>query len=393
MTKNSKITSKTAATKQQPQKSKKKYDNRRGGPKMYMDRMIGKSAHSQALAMLIANPCDAMVDNLPGVTGETVIRRVRTIVPIHAAGATNTGYLLWYPEYHGFASNGQGENANFFLWEVNAGSESQRPTNTTTNPLGSDTTTLADVAGDFLPDPASSLVYSETTPFASACTLAACMKYCYSGSLSLNSGFVYPVEDLPVTTFFNQAGGLTGTANGASSFANLQSYAKTRARIPLEGIEVVWRPKRYNFRGSGETLNTIGFSGTATDTLFQQGVPSVVTRTTLQALDASDISGFGIAWNGLDATKTSDVFIECIKVVELQLRPTAGFVEERPATVPSASALETAKSMLDEVSPNWQVRLADFASHTAAKVTVNALAGTSAIMRAPSNRISRLTHF
>lgn len=391
--KNNKNTNKTAATKRASSKNiKKGKRSNKSELRMTVGRPIGKSEHAQALAMLIAHPCDALVDSLPGVTGETVIRRIRSIISVHRTAANNTGYLLWYPEYHGLATTGGGDNSNLFMWEVVSTDSNLRPTNTTLNPLGSDSTTASHVAGDFYPDPASSLVSPETstttTPFASACTLAACMKYCYSGTLSSNSGFVYPVEDLPVTTFFNQNGGLTGTANGAVSFANLQTYAKTRARIPLEGVEVAWRPKKYLFRGPGETNSTLGLNNAA-DTLFTQGVISVTSRTILQAADPTDVSGFGIAWNGLQSTTNNDVFIECVKVVELQLRPTAGMIEERPATAPSPSYLEAAKEMLDNMNPNWQVHLSNLTSHAAARITTTALAGASALLRQSGNRVLR----
>jgi len=107
------------------------------------------------------------------------------------------------------------------------------------------------------------------------------------------------------------------------------------------------------------------------------------------APDPTDISGFGIAWNGLVTTSNGDIFIECVKVVELQLRPTAGMVEERPATPPSLSILETAKATLDAADPGWQVRLSNFATHAAARLATTALAGASAVYMNQGSRVLR----
>jgi len=349
-------------------------------------RRIGPSEHAQALALLIKDPCNSLVDALPGVTGETVIRRVRTFIDCHSSAATNCGYLLWYPEFHGNGLSA-GVNANLFKYERLPGNVSAKPTNTPASPLGTDVVSAPSVAGQWIQDPVNVFVQSRNSTFAGACTLAACMKFVYGGTLSNNAGFCYPIIDLAPQNFFDVAGTAVGTAEGAVSIANLQTFAKSRVRVPLEGVEVIWRPKRYLFRGPGEYALADG-QGSETDTCFERGSPTI-NPTSLACPEPGATSGFGLAWTGLATTTTGDVFVECIKVVELQLRPSFGMIEERPPVPPSPAVLQESLDYLDSRSPNWQAGLSDVMSHTAAFLARTALGGASEFMRRRGNMVLR----
>jgi len=141
-------------------------------------------------------------------------------------------------------------------------------------------------------------LYLDTTAYGAACTLAACMTFLYSGTTSDNAGFVYGVEDIAPSIFFNNQGGAAGSANGAVSIQVLTSYAKTRMRTPLEGLEIVVRPKRYVFRGPGSDTGTLAQFG-AVDTLF--GIGGASAQSTLVASDANLVAG--LASHGLDCPR------------------------------------------------------------------------------------------
>lgn len=358
----------------------------KGQRRQGVPRKIGQSEYAQALAMLIKDPCNALVDSLPGVTGETVIRRVRTFIDCHSSAATNCGYMLWYPEFHG---NGltAGVNANLFKYERLPGNIATKPTNTTASPLGCDVVSAPSVAGLWIQDPVNVFVQSRNSTFAGACTLAACMKFVYGGTLSNNAGFVYPIEDLAPQNFFDVAGTAIATAEGAVSIANLQTFAKSRVRVPLEGVEVVWRPKRYLFRGPGEFALADG-QGSETDTCFERGNPTI-NPTNLACPEPGATSGFGLAWTGIATSTTGDVFVECVKVVELQLRPSFGMIEERPPVPPSPAQLQDSLIYLDSYSPNWQAGLSDAMSHGAAFLARTAIGGASEFMRRRGSQVLR----
>lgn len=349
-------------------------------------RRVGQSEYSQALAMLIKDPCNAMVDSLPGVTGETVIRRVRSFIDCHSSSTTTNGYLIWYPEFHGNGGSA-GVNANLFKYERLSGNLATKPTNTTASPLGTDVVSAPSVAGLWIQDPVNTYVQSRNSTFAGACTLAACVKFVYGGTLANNGGFVYPIEDLAPQNFFDVAGTVIATAEGAVSIANLQTFAKTRVRVPLEGVEVVWRPKRYLFRGPGEFALADG-QGSETDTCFERGNPTI-NPTSLACPEPGNTSGFGLAWTGLTPGTTGDVFVECVKVVELQLRPSFGMIEERPPVPPSPAILQESLDYLDSVNPNWQASISDVMSHGAAFIARTALAGASEMMMRRGNAVLR----
>jgi len=395
MTKNNtnKIESKAAAAisravgqalSQPKQKKGKGKGNGKGRGKMGgVPRAPAQDLRLMALASLIRDPCNSKIDNIPGATGETIIRRIRTQITLHEAAAYNNGYLLWFPEYHGSASRlSTGSNCNMFAYEQTVAGVGVRPTNTAVAPLGGGAAT--GISGTFLKDPVSAIVSGDTTAYGAACTLAACMTFLYSGTTSDNAGFVYGVEDIAPSIFFNNQGGAAGSANGAVSIQVLTSYAKTRMRTPLEGMEIVVRPKRYVFRGPGSDTGTLAQFG-AVDTLF--GIGGAGAQSTLVASDANLVAGFGIAWTGLSAP-LSNVSMECIKVVELSIRPTEGIIEETATVPPGPSIIEEAVEFLDKTTPGWQTRLAHGASTIAANIANIALAGAAnTVMRSNAHRL------
>lgn len=364
-------------------KAQKKNKNRGGKRGTGVPRGPAIDFRTMALADLIRDPCHAKIDNIPGATGETIIRRIRTLITVHNSPTFNSGYMVWYPEYHGSANTSvSGDNCNLFHYETTAANIGVRPTNTALLPLGTSLSYAAQ--GRFSPDPVAVIVSADTTAYSSACTLSACMNMLYSGTTSNNSGFVYPVEDLPATTFFNVNSGGVGTVNGASSILSLTTFAKSRLRVPMEGVEVIVRPKRYAFRGPGSDAST-GVASNTADGLFGIGFAGTI-QTILYCADPNQTSGFGLAWTGLNVTVGADVTIECIKVVELTIRPTEGIVEAVPGVPPGPTKIEEACQFLDDNTPGWQTRVSNGASHLASGVANMALAGAVNYMRRRSDR-------
>jgi len=110
--------------------------------------MAGANANARRLYMnLVREPCyGPLVRSVSSNTGTSMIQRVRTTY----TNITTTGYIVWFPTYHGSNAQPTGNYVpyNVFAYEGTPGS---RPTNTNLLNLGKGTTTASD-QGRFLVD-------------------------------------------------------------------------------------------------------------------------------------------------------------------------------------------------------------------------------------------------
>lgn len=364
------------STKMNKNKQKKRSQQgvKKGGPR---PRKVGGGM--PPLAVLLNNPCGQIPRGLTATVGGGIVRVVRKIFTMHQTAGSNSGYLLWYPDFH---CRGQGTNvkvsANVFAYEVPTGSVAVPPTSTmgpvfTGTPLFAGTVSTSG-AGTAYDDPAYSILGSV---FREAATLAACAKFRYLGTTAENRGAVGRIEQLDGTNFLTTDGSYM--YGPAPSF--LVAYAEDRQRPDMADLEVKWAPTNgvgTTFRGTGDQGSNNTLINT-TDSFLELGVANT-SATQFVAPNPSSHTAIGFVWTGLGSANGGDIEVELISVVELKVAVTSG-LRETIAVVPTPEAFNSATRILDSTNPDWRTTMAHAGEYAANRLSAGianiALAGAA----------------
>lgn len=303
---------------------------------------------------LVADPCHGPLARAPGGTGTSMVERSRTTFQPY--DAHYNGYVLWFPSYTGLgASEGdQGVGSanlgqNFFVFTSDSLIAS--PTNTTSEPTGSNSRLSGGNPGQWIADPAAEIL-SPGSPFSRGKTLAACLQMDYIGKLSDISGQVAVVKNLSTSALSDGVKPMT-----FPSIEDVFRYAHLRERTSLEGTEVKWRPAEaeMKFRTTGGDATPYS-DQPGTDTLFRQGSPAETDGSVscLVDPDAADASGILIAWMGI---ASHDLIFNGVKVSELEIAPVSHMVESPVTSTTEPTSVDYVVGVLDSVSPGWQTSL------------------------------------
>lgn len=323
--------------------SSSKRKNRRMKTKMGIMRTEGKLMKA---AQLISDPCNGPLgygvgDGYNGAVSE----RQRTTIVSPSNNASNvSGYIVWFPSYHG--ATGVGGNANLYYFET--ATPAVAPVNTIANPMG----TTVNTSGTFLADPTSASI-SAGGAFTRAKCLSACVQMAHIGTLQTTAGQICTVRNLSLAAFNTNYG--TVSPFQPMSVDQLFGYAHERQRFNIDGHEVVWRPADNSsvLRSNGADPAIATYEP---DVLFIQGNPTVNT-TSSAVMDPSSVMGIAIGFRGLSPGLSSTMF-NFVKCSELELAPRNNLMEEMPRPVPGPRySISQVTDYLDSVDPSWQSHL------------------------------------
>lgn len=221
------------------------------------------------------------------------------------------------------------------------------PINTAAQPLGSGT---VNANGYFLQDPAWQTITS-SGPFDRAKTIAACMQLEYIGARSAASGQVAIVRNVSLAQLNRAA----GVGLELPSVNAMFSFAGHVSSVSDLGHEVIWEPTELECKLRD---NTGHFAGTphnvVPDSCFWQGSPGARIAHSTNP-NPADACGIIIAWRGFDNNQA--IAFRMTKVVELELAPTLGAIEQAKTTgaVHSNVGISEVTRHLRAANPNWNI--------------------------------------
>lgn len=301
---------------------------------MQRKRAPGKINRIDPIARLLADPCNSNLSvGLYGSVKGSATRTHRvTNLGRGVTGSTdNSGYIIWFPDYHNNAVQSTGLVNCISFHGTNVDS-APAPTNWGLA-AGSSVTTASS-----LPDPAYGFVLSDVCQ--DARTLAACMKATYLGTTSNARGLIYPLTNIPPDLLFRG-----GAANSPPSIAQIISYARESKRCTGTS-EVRWRPSgaHLGFRDEYASPFECNTGGGAT--------LSADARTT-------EPSGIGFAWYGISSA--NDIQIDMYKAIEWRAEAGSFLSSVKPAGADSSGIIQRVTNALDKWSPGWQTQMMDSA--------------------------------
>lgn len=316
------------------------------------------------MEMMIMDPCNSPTEPVQQAYMEGgIVFRVRTRYPIHQNSAFNAGMFLWDPTYFNAGTDGTFlqtggavaaniGGANIYMYETTSAGSITPPTNTLATPLGSGTATTA-ATGRCLPDPAYKTLEGSSGIYSAATLIGACMHVGYTGPTSANSGEICFISNYPSSN-------LIGAATNLPSVQQLLTYGRRPVRVGSAN-ELVYRPNDLadRMRTIGQTCangpSLTGFPGyNGFDCALAVGRPAGTSETTSGSDTASKM--FGVAWVNLNTAQASDVYIECTKIFQVQVRAQSGQQEPSPAlqhAVSSQAAVENIDRKFGGTSWDW----------------------------------------
>lgn len=322
---------------------------------------------------LVKDPCAGpLVKSIGTDLGASIIERARGVQTFPTGAGNGNGYIAWFPGFHNGTGVAGYRPANCYVWE-NA-SAGVRPLNTVADPMG---TTIA-TSGLFIPDPGAALIGS-TSAFSRAKTSAACISMFTTLPVSSVRGQIAMVMRMSLAAF-DQNNGAVGLAFQPPSVNELLAYAANRERMQLDGHELIWGPtsRDTQLRTNGRTSEGTAIdSHTEPDAAFWYGVPGT-TQTKVATPDPNNVMGIVMVFQGLAST-VGEQTITLTKVVELELAPRSGAIEEAPRgrtepVTPGFSVVDEVTNYLDANVPSWRVRavhagvnMASYAAQTVAR--------------------------
>lgn len=333
-------------------KSRSKRSNAESNPQTIASsktvvRLANPSQRSSALRRLILDPCNApLVPGPRSGINSCYVARVRTRYTFHSIAAANTGYFVWFPDYHN-STSAQGIGSVFAFETGTIGSA---PLNTVAIPFGSS------IGPGFqsayrLQDPAFPLLNTGIGPAESARTLAACISVIYTGSTVNCSGEIAIATGIDPNTLLNTSAG------APIAPVDVFNLAQTIRRTPENKLEIRHSPTDLNSRWrTGGYPNAASGNFDAVDTPLIIGVPSTNATTMPQLADQPP--GIAVAWNALSTSNTNDLVFEITKVIEW--RPRAGYNLSAGVTADNspASFTEAVSNIAHIVS-----KVVDYAGH------------------------------
>lgn len=327
------------------------------------------------LANLIANPCHApLTAPQYGASDGGYLARFASYNSINVNEAAGThGYVIWYPDYTGRGTL-ENENGNLFIFK--GLSDEDKPTNGTSDPLGSGT--LDSASGTFIRDPA--LNFCDEGIVQDARTAAACMKMTYTGRNDSLAGRISYLENVPRGALIAGEGTSAGTVQSFHV-----SSAKT-VRTPMDTIEVKHRPsdgsEMYRECQDVHKVSALSNSTYGQDYCFVQGEVGV-NRTVLASGTPSSLGhGIGFAWSNMEVGTTFT--LEFTKAIEWRPQLNSGLQAATPTQAPGGeNIVNKAIHYLDKHMPHWQSTAIAVAKSGAAQIANYAFSGpANAALRA-----------
>lgn len=309
------------------------------------------------MEMMIMDPCNSPTEPVQQAYMEGgVVFRVRTRYPIHQLSTANAGMFLWDPTYFNAGTDGSfkqtggvgalyGGGGNVFMYETDSTNSVTPPVNTFATPLGSGTATTS-ATGRCLPDPAYPTMAGNNGNYSAATLIGACMHVGYTGPTSANSGEICFISNYPSSN-------LVGAATNLPSVQQLLTYGRRPVRVGSAN-ELVYRPNDL-----ADRMRTIGQTCQGGPSLT--GVPGALgydcaiaiakvagTGESTCGLDSAS-KMFGVSWVNLNTSQASDVYIECTKIFQVQLRAQSGTQEPSPA----ASSAISSQAAVESIDSKW----------------------------------------
>lgn len=309
-----------------------------------------KLARLDPIAQLVMDPCNA---NLKlGIYGSvkgmaTRVHRISSIGNGVTGTTDNSGYILWFPDYHCPGGTTTAER-NCFLYNA---------VNVLTGPAAAGfgcgaangTTTTSSMN-----DPAYSFVESDVCQ--DARTLAACMRVTYTGTTSNARGLIYPLVNVPADAIIR--GGASTTPPSPS---DLIAYARESKRC-VGTNEVRWRP-------TGSSLG------------FKDNLPGPIqcNSATAPTLNSSvrneEPVAIGFVW--YNVSSPNDLQVDFYKAIEWRAEPTSLLSSAKPIGADNTSVMQRVTNALDRIYPQWQTHAMEGAMDLASSMLQTAvLSGT-----------------
>lgn len=327
------------------------------------------------LAKLIADPCSAaLVAPEYGSSDNGYLTRFTQQSSLTTDSEYTCGYCVWFPDFCGQKSNGSGtsnENGSFYFYQTT--DATINPTNGVADPLGNGTSTKS-ANGQFLADPARDWVSGDHV--LDARTVAACVKYTYTGRMDALSGRVGYLNNVPRSALI-----IGGSGDSAPNVNDMLKYSEMTSRTPAETIENKFRPGLASgyYRGKGDTTG----EERGSDTCFLVGGVGSTETKVANDISSGSATGIGFVWVNLPADSTFTV--ETTKAVEWRPQMSVGLVAPSSSTPPhgnGSNLVHQAVHYLDRTHPGWQRRAIQMASSAASNIASLAFGGpTNSVIR------------
>jgi hypothetical protein len=185
-------------------------------------------------ATLLADPCEGpLVAPEYGSSEHGYLSRFHSVEDITTNGSSDrtSGYVVWFPDYTGDVGNAISTtvtNGSLYFFGPTGGTASTRPVNTAANPLGQ-SSAVGSVQGSFRKDPAYDWMDNDSVQ--DARTVAACMQFMYTGTMSGASGRFGYLQGIPRDVILTGGNGDT-----PPSVNDMFRVASDVQRIPLDKI-------------------------------------------------------------------------------------------------------------------------------------------------------------
>lgn len=313
---------------------------------------LGVIPSTIAYAKMIDDPCGA--DLMPGLYGSNAGYLARFHLNDGVQNVTNgtCGVVLWAPNYcnSGYVS---GTTA---CWNIYQG-----VTVAITDPLvlsgtGGNTTG----SGGGTTDPAYSFASGDSC--AGTRCIGACIRFSYTGSVSNAQGQISAIR-VPFAV-------VEEALNGSVSLtpARLLQYATDTRRMPLDTMEVKWRPSADDtFRSTASGTSVLG------DDPLVRHVNGVYTIGTKATQEQPYFIGF--VWRGVanSGGALSTISYDFYKNVEWTPSVASGLASQSAFQMSDSGVAQRAVAYLDRAKPGWDVALVSAGKSYLAKTAMAAL--------------------
>jgi hypothetical protein len=291
----------------------------------------GDLTNSRAIAQLLNDPCKAPTVPIYGSLRGYLARmsNIQSLALAGAAGA-KSGYCVWFPSYSNPANrNTSAANPiNFFIF--NNSTTASFPTTADFGHAAAGSTTTA----VSLSDPAGAFLLSTTCQ--DLRSMAACLELEYTGTTVNGSGVVYPLKNIPLTSFI--------LANGGNpTIDQMMQYADTSVR-GTSMTDIKWRP----------TDESMWFKDSYVGAYTPSATPGNNTGISVSE-QRNPPMGIGFAYTNISST--SDYNVKATKVFEWRPEMVSGLSAQAPRGVENTSWLDKGLAYLDAKNPNWEISI------------------------------------
>jgi len=320
---------------------------------------------------MIADPCNCTL--VPGLYGSSEGLLSRSKRSIANGTNTNSGYVLWCPQFHNLphAQDGHFPNTgNLFVWCSDTPSQPPKNSGLDTGefPFGYgknfEDCELYNTASA-IQDPTGELLKSDLVM--DARVLSSCIKMTYTGRMDAASGEVAYIENLSLDALIQ--GG--SNAYQPACVNDLFQHSAKVTRLGIDTMEIVGRldtsSDHPQFHGSGDSALYIPTEGKE---------PTSVT----QIAETLGPKVYGFVWRGLDTqggTLNVPLSFAFIKNIEWKAEPNSGFTQVPPKSMSSRNVIHDVHKVLDAKEPHWATKVHDVGGSIGSQFAKVALTGVT----------------